>query len=289
MKKVYSSTKELSHVWAQGGFEPYLRANSTSTSYGRFYSYSTCIAELHTNGTHVVLNTHSYSSTTCKHQHHVRNAIHSLTVISLDMPNYNLPSLLLGQEDFDHLILPHNLNKITTLVNRASKARKNGDAYMREAQDILFNLQAYAQLQNLTFNADNLGVEAIASNVLSLKKESDATRKALEDEKLIEWRSGANTQLNFAVTALRITGDEVITTKGARVPLQSAIDAYPLLVRLADDKTGNLFNRLKTSGKDINFGHYTVNNVTSKLLTVGCHTIPMSEVHALAKQLGITS
>ena len=93
MKKVFSSNRELIHVWANNpDFDIYKRANSVSCQYDKLYSYNTCIAQIH--GETVIFNNHSYSNSTSKHQNLARGAIHGMKVISLDFPRYNLQSLV---------------------------------------------------------------------------------------------------------------------------------------------------------------------------------------------------
>ena len=71
---------------------------------------------------------------------------------------------------------------------------------------------------------------------------------------------------------LRVKGDEVETSKGARVPLDRALWLYGKIL------DGNTVNGLR-------IGHYTVTCLNDSKLEIGCHTIEMKEVHRTLGEL----
>lgn len=283
MKTTYSSNSELAHIWANNDdIEVYKKANSMSCQFNRLYSYSTCIAEIV--GDTVIFNKHSYSSTTCKHQNYARQAIHGKTIISLDISSYGLRTLVFGQNDFNDLIVTPNHRKIADLLVKAERARLNGELFKGEAYQIEQNIKAYAELVGVAYTP--LDLDQFKADSLELDKARKAQEKIRKAEKikqqaedLEKWRNGEDIRSYFEVTALRIQGDEIQTTKGARIPVSHAIRAWPILKQMIED--GCFMSDIRS----IRLGHYTANHISDKGLTVGCHLIPFSELYAIANQL----
>lgn len=284
MKKVFSSNRELIHIWANNDdISVYKRANSVSCHYDRLYSYNTCIAQIH-NDT-VIFNSHSYSNSTSKHQSLARGAIHGMKAISLDFPRYNLQSLILGQNDFNEVLKEPNERKAAEWLIKASRSKKYAELYQSMANNILLSLAEYAQFLGLDYVCHNLS--ELQAAALENEKKQKALEKIRKAEKIKEqaealekWRNGENVQNHFEITALRVQGDEVQTTKGAKIPLNDAISAWPLLNRLASSGLS-----LNTINHKIRLGYYTVTRIDNKELVVGCHNIPMTEVKNIAQQL----
>lgn len=284
MKTVYSSNSELIHVWANNAdFDVYKRANSVSCHYDKLFSYNTCIAQIH-NDT-VIFNSHSYSNSTSKHQGLARGAIHGMKAISLDFPRYNLNSLILGQNDFNEVLKEPNEEKAAQWLIKASRSKKYAQLYLSMANNILLSLAEYAQFLGLEYychNLEELQAQALIND--KARKEQEKARKAAriieQAEALEKWRNGENVQNHFEITALRVKGDEVQTTKGAKIPLSDAISAWPLLNRLANSSLS-----LSTINHKIRLGYYTVTKIDKNELIVGCHNIPMTEVKSIAQQL----
>ena len=287
MKKVFSSNSELIHVWANNNEpEVYKRANSVSCQFNRLFSYSTCIAELYGDN-YAILNSHGYSNSTSKHQSHARSAIHGRECISLDISRYNLNTLIFGQNDFNEVIVKHNEAKASALLIKASRSKKYAGVYNGQALSIFSSLKSYADLFGLTYQVSISDIDQLKNDAIEAEKKQKALDKIRKAEKiaeqaeaLIKWRAGENVYHNFEVTALRVYGEEVQTSRGARIPLAEAIRAWPLLQKIA------------TSGEalrpeNMRLGYYQVSSISSEALIVGCHTIPMAEVLSVASVLNL--
>lgn len=285
MRTTFSSNSELAHIWANNDdVEVYKKANSMSCQFNRLYSYSTCIAEIV--GDVVIFNKHSYSPTTSKHQGYARQAVHGKTIISLDISSYGLSTLVLSQNSFNDLIVEPNHRKIAELLVKAERARLNGEHFKGEAYQIEQNIKAYAELVGVVYTP--LDLEQFKADSIELdkaRKAQDKIRKAekikQQAEDLEKWRNGEDIRSYFEVTALRIKGDEIQTTKGAKIPVSHAVRAWPILKKMIED--GCFMSDLRS----IRFGHYTANHISDKGLTVGCHLIPFSELFAIANQLNL--
>jgi hypothetical protein len=286
MKTVYSSNSELTHVWANNP-DPtvFKKSGSMSCQFDKLYSYNTCIAELI--GETVVFNSYSYSPTTSKHQSYARSSTHGVETISLDIPSYNLRSLVFTQNDFNELVVKSNQQQIAELLVKVESARIKSGYYKSQAIGIENNLRAYAKLLKLDYtplNLDQFKADAIAEN--KARKAQAKIRKAEkvieQAEDLIRWRNGEDVRSHFEITALRVKGDEIETTKGAKIPVDHAVRAFPLLKRLHKKDAS-----IDLSSDSIKLGYYTVNRVERDNLIVGCHSIPFNEIYEIAKQLNL--
>lgn len=284
MRTKYQSNSELIHIWANNSdFDVYKSANSVSCQYDRLYSYNTCIAEIV--GGFVVFNNHSYSNSTSKHQSLARSAIHGRNAIYIDAPRYNLQSLRFSQHDFDDILVKHHEQQAEHYLLKASRSRKYAEFNQSMAFEYLNALKQYAELFGLEYKAKDL-TELQQAAVENAKKQKElekiraAERIKEQAEKLEQWRHGEDVRINFEMTALRVKGDQIETTKGARIPLEHAIKAWPLFKRIYDRN-----ETFTPNGHTIHLGHYSVKQCDSKNLIVGCHTIPMLEVLGIANQL----
>ena len=286
MKTVFSSNRELAHIWANNDdASVYKRASSLSCQFDRLYSYNTCIAEIV--GDSVIFNNHSYSNSTAKHQGLSRQSIHGKNIIFVDVPRYDLRTLQLGQIDFNEVIVKPNHAKIGDLLVKADRARLNGDFYKSQAFSIAENVRLYAELLNLEYAPLDLSqYQAIALQADKARKAEEKIRKAErikeQAENLARWKAGEDVRAYFEVTALRIKGDEIETSRGAKIPLEHAIRAYPILKRLHERDSS-----VDISAHSIKLGHYSVNRVEKNDLIVGCHKIPFNEIYAIAKNLNL--
>lgn len=288
MRTKYSSNSELSHIWANDpDSSVYKSANSMSCHYGVLYSYSTAIAHLIPERNTVIINTASYSNTTSKHQYHARSASSHFDTIFLDIPKMNLNTLVYGQRDFEELILKYNNDVASKLLLKASRARIRAGIYYSQAIFIYENLNKYAQFLNLNYSMPDLtSIKAKAIEVekkaVELAKIAQAKRIIEEAEDLEKWRLGQDIRRYFELTALRIKDDEIQTTRGARIPVDHAIKFWGLIKSWHDKGVSYVKDH-----HSIHLGNYSVNRFENDVLTVGCHTIPYSEIENIAHQLSL--
>lgn len=102
------------------------------------------------------------------------------------------------------------------------------------------------------------------------RKEAVAREK--EKEKLAEWRKGEKDYYHFSTTALRLNGDRIETTHGASISIPEAKMLYENLPNI-------------TPGLSV--GEFTVRELTDTHIVIGCHTIPLEEIQAIAVVLGL--
>jgi hypothetical protein len=285
MRTKYSSNSELSHVWANDP-DPSIgkSANSMSCQNGKLYSYSTCIAQII--GDTVIYNTASYSVTTSKQQGYMQSATsHYSKKIYLDIPRRGLDSLVFNQRDFEEIVIKPNANKANDLLVKASRSKKYATLYSGQAFSIIKNLEKYALFTGLFYSCpdiDDLQELAIKADkeAKALEKIRRAERIKEQEEALINWRKGEDVRNRFEITALRIKDDEIQTTKGARIPLDHAIKFWGLIKSWHEKGVSYVKDH-----HSIHLGNYSVNRFENGILTVGCHSIPYSEIENIAHQL----
>lgn len=285
MRTKYSSNSELSHIWANDP-DPSIgkSANSMSCQNGKLYSYSTCIAQII--GDTVIYNTASYSVTTSKQQGYMQSATsHYSKKIYLDIPRRGLDSLVFNQRDFEEIVIKPNANKANDLLVKASRSKKYATLYSGQAFSIIKNLEKYALFTGLFYSCpdiDDLQELAIKADkeAKALEKIRRAERIKEQAEALINWRKGEDVRNRFEITALRIKEDQIETTKGARIPLEHAVKFWGLIKSWHEKGVSYVKDH-----HSIHLGNYSVNRFENDVLTVGCHSIPYSEIESIAHQL----
>ena len=289
MKTKYSSNSELAHIWANDPDSSVEKsANSMSCHYGKLYSYSTVIGHIVTEPAGrdtVIFNNASYSNSTAKHQNFMRSAARHYDVINVNIPQRGLDNLVYGQRDFEAVILEPSEKAAAFLLVKASRSRVHAARYYAEAIEIFENIEKYAAFFKLAYTSPDLTVfkaQALEADkkALELAKIRQAQRIIEQAEALEQWRAGHDVRNYFEVTALRIKDDEIQTTRGARIPLDHAVKFWGLIKSWHDKGIQYVKDH-----HSINLGHYTVNRFDGQTLTVGCHSIPYSEIESIANQL----
>lgn len=187
------------------------------------------------------------------------------------------------------------------LLLKASKARANREMYLNEAKYIMAQANAFFDLEeNTTYPrfdvAKELGVDLAelakaARQAEKLKRQKlieRAARIAADNaEAISKWRDDTSVCLPWNVagsadTMLRVVGDEIETSRGAKVPLSVAPTLWKMVLR-AKAKHNDY-----TPG--IELGHYKLNKISSEGdITVGCHFIKFRELERMARKLDYVS
>lgn len=313
MKKVFSNFREVCHIWAADSQDEGRSSNMSFNASGVsvatmqrlairehsvIYSYRTAmgmILNMQDGRKVLLLNRANYSPTTTKHQSAISNAVHNRHFdLTLEYPGYlrrggdNL--LTTWQGDIDALAAAVE-SDIMELLDKASRARKNADLYRGQAARLAERLKAYADFMQLSYEPPALDYAALKAKAEEAERREAERRAAAERERiaaqaehLAEWMAGGDKRDRFSELRLRVKGDEVETTHGARIPLQHAINIWPLLSRWkAEGKTysGPVNNRT------LHLGPYAVESFDGHVLKVGCHLIPWVELERIAGLLGL--
>jgi len=294
MKKVFSSHNEVAHIWAsqsqaEGQASRIFFEGETIYSYGRHFPVARFAPEY---GNIVLFTSRGYSSSTGKHKGIIRGAIpDSYTLIYCDdvsrPPSHNLAIWANRAErlraDFDK-----NTRKITR-GNLASELFENNAAAFSYCEATLTPPPQWINMSDSEGNARAYVAQAAAARAAKREiKQAEQNRiAALESaERLALWLTGESVNINgfqFSNTLLRIKGDQIETTRGAKIPVSDALKIYPLLARTK--RTGG---KIEAGLHNINLGAYRFNSFDGENLIVGCHVIAWAQIQKIAIQLNLT-
>ncbi len=303
MRKSFSSHRELTHVWAQNN-QSEGKASRMFFRGGRLYSYGEhfCIARILDSGV-VVFGTHTYSSSTGKHQSLARSAVsHRRAVYCVD-PDASASG---NRERTEYQIAQATSEAQTERrVKPATRIRSKLHArhLAEQFNEYLAALPADESANVKPFDLAKLEVSAAEQLIVrQYDQEMQALREArweksaekreairakarmLESEKIAEWRANIyNHTLYNLPTMLRLSKDRlhVQTSKGADIPVNHAVRLWPLIenVRAVGKPLTN---------RDFRLGHYTLTEIAADgSIVVGCHNISYNEIAAMAKELGL--
>ena len=293
MKKVFSSHNEAAHIWAsqsqnEGRAGNIFFENGVIYSYGRHFPVARFAPEY---GDIALFTSRGYSSSTGKHKGIIRAAIpDSYQVIYCDDPS-RPPS--------------HNLAiwEKSVLRMRGDFAQSSRKISAGNIAAAIYQLtsEALAYCEALKFAApewikDNDAEKAARAYVSESARLRDAKRAikqaeqnriaALEAvERLELWKIGENVNTNgfqFSDTLLRIKGEQIETSRGAKIPVIDALALWPLLLRARQTN-----KPLEAGLREIHLGAYRFNSFNGQTLIVGCHSIEWDQLELMAAQLNL--
>lgn len=303
MRKRLKDHREVCHYWAHkvqpfGQCGDIFFEGDVIYSYGRHFPMAAHAAE----GI-VLLTTRKYSVSTAKHLSLVRWAT-PLSYRVIEVPNAS-PR---GGEHLENL--KDFQRRIDKEISDLSRCRQGVDRRLRE----ISSLQEQANVYRQTFldgkgtlpvlPADFQKIIEKAREREARKDFADAAKSARQreareererlnalnlDEKIIAWREGKAVSLprNMSSVLLRLKGDTVETSKGARVPLGDAETVYRLWRRCGE--TGGGYLPAANNEFPLKVGVYTLNMIdTDGNIRIGCHTITPEEAERFAQERGWT-
>jgi len=294
MKRVFSSNSEVCHVWAQqtqseGRAGSIYFEGDTIHSYGPHYK----AAKIHTTKSgkrFALVNSYKYSVSTAKHLSEIRSALRdlmlyfecsdvtdpSLAVKELeqtctDLIASELKTLKISNKDsiscrLNRIRLKYqDLNLLRELIGLKPKAIPVAKLKQVE-KHLQARLARYHELNTPEMIAKR---EAKAARRQELKQ---AKLRASLEEKIAKFRAGETPsvelwQLDFDL--LRVKGDELETSRHAKVPLREAKRLYKALKNNQDISNQRV-------------GHYTIDYVAEQagqtVVKVGCHKFTLDEI-----------
>ena len=311
MRNVLRNTEEVAHIWAQQT-QPSGRGGNVffeaKTLYSFGHHFVTAKFVTAPSGEKcVLLNSHTYSATTSKHQRQALDALRNnlVPIFHVKFPErfpighgYSLEDCLQTEKrDFQ--------NNIDLLLEKASKARERKESYLSRAIVLSNHFNSLAEFfgSRLTIEIDSVTVEQYyvvnAARLAAEKAEKKARAVAIaaeaetHSEFLNAWRArdvealqriseeSAAPRLHYAY--LRVKDDEIETTQRAYVPITHAKLLWPTIrdAHATGIAPGRVNKRI---------GHYTLNEIKSNGdIVIGCHDIQFAEVRRMAVTLGLAS
>jgi hypothetical protein len=304
MRKRLKDHREVCHYWAnkvqsQGACGNIFFEGPTIYSYGHHFPMARFTGEHVSDGREIVLmTTDTYSSTTSGHMSMLRQAVNRTTSFVLDVPDVAPPvnhgkNLASFQERIDRIVdelrrcrqgVSYRLNRIDHL---SSDAVVYQCAFMGRTE--WFGPSPCTLPSDFQSIVNKAREREQRKNELDEKK-SAAMRAAREERELLEllgigekieaWRAGKSVSLPWQLPVmLRLNGDTVETSKGARVPLRDAEKLY----RFAQQYAGTSYQ----SSEPFKIGVYTLDRLDADgTIHAGCHTIGPEEINRFAKERG---
>ena len=280
MRNVLSNSNEVYHYFANK-VQPSGRSGNCSFAYPRAFSYAACIGKHFAEG--VALASDKWSVTTSGHQSDLRQACKHLITICVPSP-----------DDVETSFRQVNI-EVSNLLKKASVAKARKNQYLGEALLAVEQFNTFAE-----WNKSELRIEPPVTDTEALAKIAQAVKTAtkahnaqlaerkrqdaLKDaERIAEWRAGSAIYLPYNVDmVLRVKGENVETSKGAKIPTSEAPTLWRLITRVMAGE------RDYEVGQAVGVYHLTKIRRDGSIV-VGCHDIPHSEIKGIALQLGFAS
>mgnify|MGYP003633124848 FL=1 len=282
MKKVFQSTSETIHVFAQQ--TQHEGRNSSSSVYFRdnkIYSFgSHYLLGEYINPETIVINDFGYSVSTSKHISELNQATNhkeqfftsSICINSVENDiKGNLKSLVNARKP--ELYINTILQAIGRLNKWAAYCKENkftskyrllpSDSTLKKLRKISSDLLTPDYLEKIKENGKKEAVKLKAKNAKELKT------------KLIEFNNYEINRFNIGdFDYLRISenGLFVETSQSIKIDLNEARKLFIAIKR-----------KVNIEGEKI--GYYTINKIDSKALTIGCHKIDLKSVISVGEQL----
>lgn len=269
---------QVAHLWAQrlGGSKKggnlYFEGD-TIYSYGAHYP----AARFYDRGAKscVLLNERRYSSTTSRHMSHVSRA---LDYSRLAFTAY-VPHVEAGNDSAKHLEnLKYIIDQAVLILKKCDKTRKHLTKNFAEFEALRKTVILYGRFFKIKLPCDlpvvtdaqrkefEKRIRAEAES-LALAKQKAADKEAELLKKWINDPLQRGTFFNSPVK-LRINGDQIETSHGAKVPLKEGIAAAKAFLE----------GKLVVDGR---LGAFTINEVSHEYVKIGCHVIQRAEIERL--------
>jgi hypothetical protein len=276
----------VAHLWAHKAQDSarnprgniFFQGN-TIYSYGNHFPVAKHVTRKGKNA--VLLTTRDYSATTRGHKWTVEGACSHLPVFHVDNIEYGEP-----RKQFEEYRARYQ-----ELARKYVKSRQNKPWVLQELQKVVKEANAFSAFfglrVRLTVPAESdmaAECKAIETKQREAKRREEARREREAAERIQKWVSGESDSCPYVgAIRLRIKGDELQTSHGARVPLDHAVKAFRVIKRLRDK--GQAYER---NGHTIHLGSFALDAVdTQGNVRAGCHNVAWEEIARVATIAGV--
>ncbi len=232
----------------------------------------------------MLFTTRDYSVTTSGHKWTVLRACQHLTVFHVQHPT-----------DSDRKAqVDEYRQRYVELARKYSRARSNKPWLLDSLRDLVDEANRFAHffgLRSRLAMPDDLSAmeaecKAMEKRERERRQRAEAKRQREALERVQQWVDGETDflcQQSYGPIRLRIKGDELQTSRGARVPLDHAIKAFRLIKRLHD--TGQAYER---NGYSVHLGAFVLDAVDNcGNVRAGCHCVEWPEIERIATLAGV--
>lgn len=304
-KKHVFDTGEVPHLWAhrtqdearnrQGNL---YFTGDTIYSYGSHFPIARHV--VNDAGERAVLfTTATYSATTSSHCSGVRSAISSR------IPVFHVPNVCHGRYSGSELTADDHAGNLADYADRIDKhvitsararsshakewnhehairLRDEASAYCAFFGMLVPSIPEVPSLDSAALTAIRKREAKRAAEKAEQTKRERAEALVRQQELIVKWREGQYSGCLYDVpTMLRINGDEVVTSRGARFPVSHAKRALGFVRKLRE--SGQAYVR---NGHTIHLGPYTLDRIEQDgTVKAGCHVVSWEEIERIASAL----
>jgi hypothetical protein len=301
-KKHVFDTGEIPHLWAHRTQEEARNRQGNLYFNGdTIYSYGSHfpIARHATNDAGeraVLLTTATYSVTTSSHCSAVRSAIPS------GIPVFHVPNVCHGRYNGSELTADDRAGNLADYAERIerhvvtfARARSSYAKEWNHEDAVRLRDEAFAYCAFFGLPIPNISeVPELDSDALTAIRKREAKRAAekaeqtkreraaaivRQQELITKWRAGQYSGCLYDVPAmLRIDGDEVVTSRGARFPVSHAKRGLAFVRKVRE--SGQAYVR---NGHTIHLGPYALDRIEPDgTVKAGCHVVSWEEIEQIA-------
>jgi hypothetical protein len=278
----------VAHLWANRAQDSARNGDSgnlyfdgdTIYSYGSHFPIARHVETKH--GHAVLFTTRNYSQTTAGHKCIVARACRHLTVFYVQ---HVCDTNRKGQ-------FAEYRGRYVALARQYSRARSNKPWILDSLRNLVEEANRFAQFfglrSRLSLPADLAAMETECKTIERRERErkqrAEAKRRREALERVQQWVDGkTDYSPGYGPIRLRIKGDHLQTSHGARVPLAHAIKAFRIIKRLHDK--GQAYER---NGHTIHLGHFALDAVDAQgNVRAGCHNVAWEEIERIATLAGV--
>jgi hypothetical protein len=295
MRNVLRDNAEVAHYWANKVQQRGQNANGSLYFVSdKIYSYGShfCIARLLPDR-QVAFTTRRYSITASRHKALCRQAVSNRTFVYCSDPEASAAS--------------ERREALTEINNKLSSAAKprirqsTRDRYLAEALEAARQFNAYlaALLESERVDVDPIDITEVPTTIeaaiaLAVERERVAAIAEREYRKKYReaydaWCEGTSDTIDqqgvFPI-ALRIVGDEVQTSRGARVKVASAVKLWRVIQVVQERRAKGKYAPASMYER-MDVGPYTLETInTDGSVVIGCHVIAYDTLRECAVKLG---
>ena len=308
-KKHVFDTGEIPHLWAHRTQEDARNRQGNLYFTGdTIYSYGSHfpIARHVTNdaGQRAVLfTTATYSVTTSSHCSAVRSAIPS------GIPVFHVPNVCHGRYSGSELTADDHAGNLADYAERIEKyvitSARARSSYAKEWNNdhaVRLRDEAFAYCAFFGLPVPNISeVRELDSEALTAIRKREAKRTAekaeqtkreraeaviRQQELITKWRAGQYSGCLYDVPPmLRIDGNEVVTSRGARFPVLHAKHGLAFVRKVRESQKAYVRN-----GHTIHLGPYAIDRIEPDgTVKAGCHVVSWEEIERIAPSLDSAS
>lgn len=278
---------QCAHVWAQQNTERGRSSHGSLYFEGRtIYSYGLHypLAKIMPNGVVLMNSAQSTTTTETRHKPIIRKTAGNRVI-------YKVPNVAISMHDEQEHLENHNhlIEVVKHYISKAKTARTKRRFYLTQAVIALREADSYAEDFGIASTGnvqlpDNVDLEALLAQAEEAKRRIEEETRTRHAEKIEQWKRGERDILPKLDTIyLRVKGDELQTSWGARVPLDHAVKAFKIIARCR--KNGTAWER---NGHSIHVGHFQIDRISPNGdIEAGCHRILWGEIERIANSIGV--